>query len=92
MSERMTVTREVCIAETKLGHETVRCITDHAEGEPHVNDCFGVWPPCPNCGGLEEHTQRCPTPDVVGATNTWATVTWITGQKPTVKCGRRRRA
>lgn len=91
MSERVTVTREECIAQVRLGHEDVRCTADHKPDEPHRNDCYGVWPPCTNCGGLEQHTLRCPTPDKVGATATWATVTWRTGGKPTVRCGRRQR-
>lgn len=91
MNERITRTVEVCLAKTKLGHETVQCLTDHKVDEAHRNDCFGTWPPCSNCGGLEEHSQKCPTPDKMGATSSWAAVTWFTGGKPQVKCGRRRR-
>lgn len=90
-AERITTTVEVCIAEIKLGHEIVRCTADHKVDEPHRNDGYGVWPPCRECGGLEQHTKLCPTPDKVGSTITWAIVTWFTGQKPKVCCGRRLR-
>jgi hypothetical protein len=46
VSERVTVTSEVCIATTALGHERVRCTATHREDERHVNDCYGTWPAC----------------------------------------------
>lgn len=91
MNERVSVTREECIATVKLGHETVRCVANHKIDEPHRNDCYGVWPPCSNCQGLEDHSPKCPTPDRVGSASTWATVEWLSGGKPKVRCGRRAR-
>jgi hypothetical protein len=86
MSGTYTITETYCAESLKLGHETVHCALKPHEGDHH-NPVFGTWPPCPNCGGLDMHSNKCPTPDVVGPSSAWAEVTWSTGKKPLVRCG-----
>lgn len=55
---------DVCTGQdAKFGHETLSCYaTKPHPGQPHMAI---VCPPCPRCGGFDEHTAECPTPFVV---------------------------
>lgn len=77
-----------CEASVKLGHETAGCVEYEGHEGPH-NCQWGAWPPCPTCGGLDEHTETCSTPYKVEARWRPAYVEWEDGGRPWVG-GRRR--
>lgn len=79
---------EYCEAEVTIGHETVHCtLTIDKHGGFHEDDCFGGWPPCKYCGGLDMHSMKCPHPEESCSSYSWSVVRWRDGDKPTVKCG-----
>jgi hypothetical protein len=51
-----------CESEVTIRHETFGCL----EIAGHVGSHKGsILPaPCENCGGYEEHTKACPTPEL----------------------------
>ena len=54
---------DYCPAEGQRLHETFGCLEPAGHAGLHR---AGVYhDPCPNCGSVEEHTEECPTPDLM---------------------------
>lgn len=51
-----------CEAELVIRHETFSCLEDGGHAGPHKGSILGT--PCENCGGYEDHSETCPTPEV----------------------------
>ena len=52
-----------CDAEIAIGHETFGCLGGHALGASHEG--IRRLPACASCGGYDEHSSSCATPDVI---------------------------
>lgn len=76
-----------CTAETKVGHEKFSCglyAYEHEVDEERPHEWYGgVWPPCPKCWGLDEHSQSCSEPKV-SYLRPGAYIVWKDGQKPKI--------
>jgi hypothetical protein len=65
-----------CESFIDIGHERVSCMGDLGHAGHHFDHVFGTWPPCPKCGGLEDHGQRCPLQHRTGTALAWADIEW----------------
>ncbi len=64
-----------CSAELVRGHERFGCLEFAEHRGPHKGSC--VPPPCPTCGGLEDHSEDCVTPDLMADEHgPWIELIW----------------
>lgn len=66
-----------CDAKTVRLHETFSCLSEANHPMPHRG--MLVYPPCPACGGLEDHSDVCPTGGFSDESSGLCEVQWVDG-------------
>lgn len=61
----MTIT--YCSSEGRTGHETFGCL--NPDGHTGLHRASVTHGRCPNCGGIEDHSDTCPTKDLMEDTS-----------------------
>ncbi len=61
----MTLT--YCSSEATAGHESFGCL--NPDGHTGLHRASVTHGRCPNCGGIEDHADTCPTPDLMEDTS-----------------------
>jgi len=56
-----------CNSEGITGHETFGCLNPDGHAGPHRSSV--THGRCPSCGGIEDHADTCPTPDLMEDTS-----------------------
>lgn len=56
-----------CSSEATAGHESFGCL--NPDGHTGLHRASVTHGRCPNCGGIEDHADTCPTPDLMEDTS-----------------------
>lgn len=74
---RIPAEKKECGTPYLRGHEAFVCWAHRQHpGQPHM--FMAGQPDCPVCGGMDEHDQQCPRPDILSESDDW--FSWREGE------------